>query len=200
MSTELILLKELAHVTASQSEWLNIASVVNQQIRNEEFSALFNRMVDEFLHGYRFVVETLQPFIELVDADEFATQFATLSSVYQKNYLLQASRPRHHADRAFELYLQLQQRRELKTGYPLLKRTFERLDYMVDKYVTNDAWLVMSVETIMKRLSRFLNEIGDLIRSDADDALLAYRGLMAPTQRYLTLLVQADGAQWRPGA
>ncbi len=188
MSTELIILSELAKVTAIQSECDAIAAIVDQHIGNAEFVGPFHRMIDEINECFRFVEEKFAPFIALSTQREFDEFFDTLSASYQKSYLSEVSKPRHMADRAFELSIVVMQRKEFKTSYPLLKRTFDRLDYLLDKYVTNDAWLVMSIDSMLRRMSRFLNEVAELKKFDGEESFLTYHTLMLGIGRYLTLL------------
>jgi hypothetical protein len=119
---------------------------------------------------------------------EFDQGFDELLLAYQQSYLAEASIPRHYADEAFEHFILIQQSKEFSTGYPLLKHSFDRLDYIIDKFITNDAWLVMSIETVMKRLARWLNDVADIKKADIDDAWWMYRGLMKGIEAYLPLL------------
>ncbi len=188
VSTELTILNELAKVCATWCEWLAIADIVELHIRDAEFCAQYRRMLGELESCYRFTENLLAPFIALATQQHFDEAFDPLHGSYQQRYLLEASTPRHAADRAYEVFLGLLQRKEFKTTYPLLKRTFDRLDYFVDKYVTNDAWLVMSIDAILKRLSRFLLEVADLKKMDAEEAFQVYLALMASIARLLDLM------------
>lgn len=189
VSNELTILNELAKVVATQHEWLAIADILNQLIRDAEFIEQYQRMGAELAQCYRFIENLFAPFVALTTQEKFEQAFVQLHDDYQKNYLLAASKPRHAADRSYEVCLGLLQRKESKTSYPLLKRTFDRLDYFVDKYVTNDTWLVMSIETVLKRLSRFLNEVADLYKGDREEAFLVYRALMIGIERFISLIV-----------
>ena len=189
VSNELTILNELAKVVATRCEWLAIGDIVNQHIRDAEFIAQYRRMGAELAQCYDFIENLLAPFVALATPEKFELAFARLHDDYQKSYLIEASKPRHAADRAYEVFLGLSQRKEFKTSYPLLKRTFDRLDYFVDKYVTNDAWLVMGIETMLKRLSRFLYEVADLKKIDREEAFMVYRALMVSIECFLGLSV-----------
>ena len=189
VSNELTILNELAKVAATQCEWQAIAAILNQHIRDTEFVEQYRRMSAELAQCYRFVESILTPFVALATPEQFERAFMQLHDDYQKSYLLEASKPRHAVDRAYEVCLGLLQRKEFKTNYPLLKRTFDRLDYFVDKYVTNDTWLVMSIETVLKRLSRFLYEVADLYKGDREEAFQVYRALMLAIERLLSLVI-----------
>jgi hypothetical protein len=187
-SAELTILNELAKITATRCEWLAIAATVTLHIRNPEFSAQYQRLLDALDPCYQFTNDMLSPFTRLSTLRQFENNFANLYDDYQQGYLLAASKPRHAADQAYEIFLGLMQRREFSTTFPLLQRTFDRLDYFVDKYVTNDAWLVMSIDAILKRLSRFLHEVAELKGRDQEESFLIYNTLMQDVAPYLQLL------------
>lgn len=197
-SSELTILNELAKITAIHCEWIAIADIVSEHVNNPEFSALYRRMLAALDPCYRFTIDTLSPFAALSTLPSFARGFEELYSDYQKKYLLEASKPRHAADQTHEVFIEIMQRREFSTTYPLLKRTFDRLDYFVDKYVNNDAWLVMSIDTILKRLSRFLNEVAELNVRDQEEAFLIYHALMQNIERYLAFMSATATLHIRP--
>jgi hypothetical protein len=193
MTNEITIFKELAVVTSHRAEWLDIVETVQGHIRRAEFVQTFTAMNTEVLRVYGFVASMLSPFVTLhqqVSSGEveFDQGFDELLLAYQQSYLAEASIPRHYADEAFEHFILIQQSKEFSTGYPLLKHSFDRLDYIIDKFITNDAWLVMSIETVMKRLARWLNDVADIKKADIDDAWWMYRGLMKGIEPYLPLL------------
>ncbi|MGR8999990.1 MAG: hypothetical protein ACU88J_13220, partial [Gammaproteobacteria bacterium] len=75
-----------------------------------------------------------------------------------------------------------------QTAYPLLKRTFARLDEFIDKWITNDAWLAMSIENHVKMLYRFLTEIAELKQKDPTDAFTIFQAAMVALHPYYALL------------
>lgn len=194
VSTELTLLNELAKVAATQCEWLSIAAVVTKHIRDAGFVAQYRRMSAELETCYRFTEAIFARFVAVATFEQFERAFDRLNDEYQQNYLFEASEPRRAADRAYEIFLGILQRKQFKTTYPLLKRTFDRLDYFVDKYVTNDAWLVMSIDAMLKRMSRFLHEVAELRKVDREEAFLVYRALMLSIERFLGTIRYAGAA------
>ena len=192
--TELTMLNELGKVVATRYEWRALSDLIAQHIRDADFRGQYQRIDAEVSYCYAFTRELFAPFLALADQAAFERDFDRVNGDYQKIHLNETSRARHAADRAFEVFLMLSQRREFKTSYPLLRRTFDRLDYFVDKYVTNDAWLVMSIDVMIRRLSRFLYEVADLKKRDADEAFSVYRGLFDAVERFVALLVDAREA------
>jgi hypothetical protein len=184
----MILLKDLSAITATRREWLDIAASIRRCISAPDFCAGFAAVVETLLPCYTFIDAMLQPFVDIADASRFAQEFDERNQAYQQTYLNSLSEARHAADACFEHYLLLAQDKTCKTGYPPLQHSFARLDYMVDKYVTNDAWLVMHIDSVIRRLSRFLNEVAELKKVDSDDALALYQGLMNSIRAYQSLL------------
>jgi hypothetical protein len=78
--------------------------------------------------------------------------------------------------------------KETQTAYPLLKRTFTRLDEFIDKWITNDAWLAMSIENLLKMLHNFLNEVAELKQKDPTDAFTIFQAAMVALRPYFALL------------
>ncbi len=188
MGTELTITKELASLCATASEWNALAGTINALIRKGDFHITFNRMIAELGQTYSVLLQLVQPFAELEQESAFNERFDALFEQYRGCYLHAVSRPRKHADESYEIYLLLRQMPEIRTGYPMLKRTFARLDEFIDKWVTNDAWLVMSIDTTLKMLNRLLTEIAEVKRGDSEEAFLLYNLAFTEFSEYLRLL------------
>lgn len=185
----MLILKDLAVVTATRQEWQGIAAAINHYMSANDFIVPFNRMVSELEMVFTFLQSRLQPYLALTEQEIFDTQFDPLNQQYQETYLDSVSKPRHAADACYEAYLLLVPMREMKTGYPPVRHVLARLDYMVDKYVTNDAWLVMHIDAAIRRLSKFFNEVAALKKVDSEDAFGIYHSLMERIRLYLGLLL-----------
>lgn len=178
MGHEFKINKELASVSNTACEWLSIAEVVNGQIPSGAFHDQFNQMIRELTGCYELVVKNLRQLGELQDEAAFADGFDSLLEAYRGYYLQEASKPRPFADEAYEIFLELSLTKEYKTGYPLLRRTFDRLNEFVDKWVTNDSWIVMSLDIVFKTMLRFLQELETLKKQDCEDAFIVYQSAM----------------------
>lgn len=174
MGIEFILQKELSNIGISITEFCSITGIINGEIGSGEFSKLFNTMMAKMTQAYDVVTDNLQPFINLKKEDDFNTRFDELIASYKDSYLSMIGKARAYADDAYEDYVHLVCMREAKTRFPLLKRTFKRLDELTDKWITNDYWLAMSIDTLYKMLPRLLNEIAELKQTDPEDAYQIY--------------------------
>lgn len=174
MGYEFKISKELTTLAATAGEWLSIADTVNTHLSSGDFHRYFNRMVYFLPGAYGVVLANLSPFFELRTQADFNAKFDDLHDAYQKDFLQQASRPRHYADAAYEEFLQFSLLKEYKTNYPILKRTFASLYEFLDKWVNNDAWIVMGIDVILKTLNRLFLDIASLKKQDEDDAWLVY--------------------------
>jgi len=190
MGTELTIARELANIGATLTELSSVAGIVNGEIRNGDFSRRFNRMLDQLAMCYDTVIANLQPFCELDSDRSFAAGFDDRYSAYRDCCLKEVSKPRRFSDDAYEEYLVLKTLKQSKTGFPLLKRTFGRLDEFVDKWVTNDAWLAMSIDTLFKMLHRLLNEVDGIRQKDPDDAWQVYEAAFTGFDAHLALIKQ----------
>ncbi|WP_432695694.1 hypothetical protein ACQUQP_14230 [Marinobacterium sp. YM272] len=193
MAIELTLIREMTSVCATASEWDGIARTVNTLLRSGDFNQQFNLMVAELNKTYLMLGDTLSPFAELDSEQVFVDRFDALHEQYRGRYLMDVSQPRKFADETYEFYLLLKQTKEIRTNYPLLKRTFMRLDEFIDKWVTNDAWLAMSIDTLLKMLNRFFTEIAEMNKGDSEEAFLVYDALFAELRIYLALLEDKQG-------
>ena len=190
MGIELTIARELANLDVTLAELLSLSGIVNGQMRNSDFLDLFNGMVADLARGYEAVSLNLSPLSALDSEDSFAADFDDRYAAYNGCYLHEISKPRACLDEAYEKYLVLKTLKESRTGFPLLKRTFGRLDEFVDKWVTNDAWLAMSIDTLFKMIQRLLNEIDGIKLKDPEDAWLIYSTAFADFDARIALIAQ----------
>lgn len=188
MGIELIIAEELATTSVTLTELSSISQIINSLVKKPDFSTPFNNMVSELAKCYDVVTANLGVFCELGDEASFTSRFESCRNAYSECYLKEISRPRSYSDEAYEIYLVLKTLKESKTGYPLLKQTFTRLDAFVDKWVTNDAWLAMSIDNLFKRMNQFLNEIAEFMQKDPDDAFILYHSAFSEFADYLALI------------
>jgi len=190
MGIELDIVRELGTINATLSELSSIARTVNSQIRNGDFSTRFNKVVEDIGKSYDVVIANLVPLSGLETEGAFVDHFDDRHAAYTACYLKEIHKPRAYAEDAYEEHLLLKTMKESKTNFPLLKRSYERLDQLVDKWVTNDAWLAMSIDNLFKRLQTLLNEIATLKQKDPEDAFLIYASAFTTFSPYLELIAQ----------
>lgn len=192
MGIEFVLGKELASIGITVTEFGSITRIINTEIGPGKFSRLFNTMMGKMTLTYDVVTDNLQPFVDMDSEDDFNSGFDDLVARYNDRYLLEISKARAYADDAYEDYVHLVCMREAKTGFPLLKRTFTRLAELTDKWITNDYWLAMCIDTVYKKLPRLLNEIAELKRKDPEDAYKVYRTAFGDLGIHLALIKQQN--------
>ena len=190
MGIELDILRELGTINATLSELSSIATTVNGQIRSGEFNTRFNKIVEDIGKSYDVVSANFRPLSGLQSEVDLVDQFDDRHAAYTACYLKEIHKPRAYAEDAYLEHLLLKTMKESKTNFPLLKRSYERLDQLVDKWVTNDAWLAMSIDNLFKRLQTLLNEIATLKQKDPEDAFLIYNTAFTSFSPYLELIIQ----------
>lgn len=188
MAGELKIVRELATVCVTAGELAAIASLIKDELKKPDFVEQFDKMTDAIDECYAITVTILQPWLEMTSEAEFCEKFDTLHADYKATYLTITNRPRLASDRAYIEYVALREFKETQTAYPLLKMTFARLDEFIDKWITNDAWLAMTIENLVKMLHRYLNEIAELKQKDPTDAFAIYRALMMAFRPFYGLL------------
>lgn len=174
MRSELKINKELGTLAATIAEWYRVQAILNSKFQDGPFHELLNRMVDELVASYTVVVTQLKPILAINDNERFQKDYELIDASYKESYLSAASQPRQHLDGAYETYLELQQLPEFKTSYPLIKDAIAALDIFIDKWVTNDSWIVLSTDAVFKSLARLLLEISNLKKQDMDEAWLRF--------------------------
>jgi len=188
VGTEFTINQELGSVCATAAELTAITQTVTRFIKSESFIGVFQPMVKEITKCYELLTHNMTPFIDLTDEASFNQSFDELYARYKDDYLNEVSKPRTYSEAAYELHLELKRLDESKTNYPILKRTFARLDELINKWIDNDVWLAMSIDNILKMLQRLLNEIAELKRQDPEEAFLVYNSAMAAFKPFVQQL------------
>ncbi len=190
MSQQLTITKELANICVAATELCSIQQIIHSQIKAEDFSIQFSKIIGSISQCYGVVTDNLMPLATLNSESAFESGFDECFTSYKSSYLQLTSKPRNYSDQAHEEYLMLQDFKQCKTSFPLLKSSFERLYTYVDKWVTNDAWLAMSIENLLKILPRLLTEIYELKQKSPEDAYVNYAASMAAFTPYLALIYE----------
>jgi hypothetical protein len=188
MAIELDITRELATISATFMELVAVANTVNTEMGDSDFTRHFNKIVDDIGNSYDTVTENLLPLAAFSSEETFIKEFDARHAAYTACYLTEISRPRVSGENAYLEYLELQNTKEFKTGFPLLKRSFERFRQFIDKWVDNDAWLAMGVDNLFKRLQALLNEIATLKQKDPSDAYVIYRAAFDGFSPYLQMM------------
>jgi len=188
MAVELKLTRELATVGVTAHELAAIETLIKGELTKPAFVEQFDKMLEAIGECYTVTLVHVLPWLEITNETEFCEKFDAAHADYKATYLSITNRPRLASDRAYLEYMTLREFKETQTSYPLLKLTFARLDEFIDKWITNDAWLAMTIENFFKMLHRFLNEVAELKQKDPTDAFAIYRALMGALSPYYALL------------
>lgn len=180
--------EELATITVTASELLSVTRTISGFIKNPEFIRQFNAIVSEINKSYPVVLDSFSPFYEIDSEESFVGLFDEKFEVFKSRYLMDVSKPRRYLDNVYDAYIKMQQSKEAKTNFPVLKRTFSRLDTLYDKWVTNDALLAMSIDGVLKLKNRLLTEIGEIKQKDAEYAYIIYSSSFEDFRDYLTMI------------
>ena len=188
MGFELDIDRELGTISATLLELSSIHSTISSLIRDEEFKRHYTPIIEELAKSYHVVGDNLHGFTQLQSEEEFIANFDALHAAYTDCYLMEISKPRACGEAVYETYQFLKTLKQTKTEYPLLKRSFERLDHFYDKWVDNDAWLSMSIDHLFKRIKNLLTEIDALKQKDPEDAYLIYNAAFKAFAIFIDLI------------
>ena len=188
MGLELKFVRELATVCVTASELAAIENLIKGELTKPAFVEQFDKMANAIGECYEVTAANVQPWLEITNESEFCEKFDSTYADFKATYLSITNQPRVASEQAYIQYMALREYKETQTAYPLLKRTFERLDEFIDKWITNDAWLAMSIENLVKMLYRFLTEIAELKQKDPSDAFTIFQAAMVALRPYYALL------------
>lgn len=161
--------EDLALVAVTATELLSVTETITGLIRNESFLQQFKPIIAEINRSYGVVLDSFAPFQELDNEETFVEHFDEKHAAFKGGYLMDVSKPRKYCDNVYDAYIAMQQTKEAKTSFPVLRQTFARLDRFYDKWITNDAMLAMCIDGALKLKNRLLNEIAEINAKDSED-------------------------------
>ncbi|CAD6882258.1 hypothetical protein [Methylomonas albis] len=188
MGVELKIVRELATVCVTAGELAAIESLIKGELNKSAFIEQFDKVAGAIGECYDVTAASIQPWLNITSETEFCEKFDSTYAEFKATYLSITNRPRVTSEEAYLGYMLLREYKETQTAYPLLKLTFVRLDEFIDKWITNDAWLAMTIENLVKMLYRFLTEVAEHKQKDPTDAFAIYQALMVAMRPYYGLL------------
>jgi hypothetical protein len=180
--------RELATVSVTATELLSVTRTITDVVKATAFVQQFTDIVGEINKSYGVVLDSFAPFYALDSEEAFTQGFHERHEAFKGSYLLDVSKPRKYCDNVYDAYIQMQQTKEAKSGFPLLKRTFSRLDVFYDKWITNDALMAMSIDGALKLKNRLLNEIAEINEKDAEMAYMVFASAFDDFHDYIGLI------------
>lgn len=193
MGIEIQELKDIATITMTATEVASVLTTLAGSIRKPGFQAELGSLTEDIEASYRVVLENLAPFMGINTQAEFDAQFAQQAASYGERYLMEISRPRELAENTFQKNLQFWKIKETKTSFPLFKLTFQRLREFIDKWIDNDIWLAMTIDSLFKNHHRLLGQVSQLAQQDNEQGFLYFRSSILAMQPLVSALeAEAD--------
>ena len=188
MGIEFTIVKEMAVISATLCELAAVNRIICEEIGSPDFHREYRDLLGDITNSYLVVDTALSPLTALRTLAEFRDRFDSVHRHYSDTYQAALSEPRINAEFTYEKYLQFRKRRELATSYPVLKRTFSRLHDFIDKWIDNDIWLAMCIDTQLKMLNRLLNEVAEQKSRDEETAFHLYHSAVGNLPPYLQII------------
>lgn len=188
MGTELNCLKDLASVSIAATELSAVDEVITNHLSNPIFMQQYNALIQDITNTFQVVLDNLTPIVSLHSRQQFEESFDHYFQIYADCYLKEISKPRVNAELTYEKYLQFRKLKEVNTGFPLLKRNFTRLHDLIDKWLDNDIWLAMYIDSLFKMFARLLNEVNEIKKSDVEDAYIIFHSGLPSFGPYLDII------------
>lgn len=181
--------EELASIAVTSTEILSITRGYLSTVSNPEFIVLYKGIISEINKSYDIVTKSLAPFYALDSHEQFNEDFDTLYMDYRGHFLLDVSKPRQYCDNVYDDFIQLQHSKEVKSGFPALKRNYKRLYVFYDKWISNDNFLGLSIDGVLKQTNLLLAKVDEIKTKDDEDAWLIFQSAFDDFSAYLTLIV-----------
>ncbi|RLT96899.1 hypothetical protein [Ketobacter sp.] len=185
---EFTLCKEAASIATTATELAAIQQTLISQIPQAEFQVALASVVAPLTDTYQALVYTLDPLFSIKSESDFHSAFPGAWDQYQQRFKEKNGIPRRCVESAYEAYLVFSQRKEAKTGFPILRRTFDRLVNYIDRYVDNDSWLLMNIDNVYKMLNLLLGEINELNQRDPEEAWFIYDQAMEAVLPFMQII------------
>lgn len=180
--------EELAAISVTATELLSLTRTLEGLVKGGTFMQGFGEIVAEINKSYPVVIDSFSPFYGLDSEETFTQLFDEKLETFKGRYLMDVSKPRRYCDNVYDAYIKMQQTKEAKSSFPMLKRTFARLDTFYDKWITNDNLLGMSIDNLLKLKNRLLNEIAEIKSKDTELAYDIYASAFEDFHEYLVLI------------
>jgi hypothetical protein len=190
MGLEFSVTKELASASTTLIELVALTRAIQQQLPRGDFVNQFNHIMGQLYDCYSVIEDNFKPFLAMDNQNAFDAQFDELYAHYSANFLKEASKARPTVEHIYEYYQELKLLKEFKSTFPMLKWAVSRLHDYIDKWIDNDTWFMMTLDRIFKLFNRFLQEISDFKRKDAEDAFSIYALARGDFALFVTILEQ----------
>ena len=188
MGREFKIIKETASISATMAEFAAVDRFIRAEISSAGFLSEYDSLLLDIVNTYRVVIDTFEPLLVCCDLQLFREKFNTAFADYEQQYQPALSAPRVNAEFTFEKYLQFRKLKEVQTGYPVLKAAFARLHDLIDKWIDNDIWLAMSIDTVFKMLFLVLQEVRQLQQADIEEAFNLYFSCVGCLEPYVNMM------------
>lgn len=167
--------EDLAGVSVSAIELLSVTRALSKTIPNKDTRSLLHRIIAEINKSFGVVHDSFAPFYQIDSEAVFMEKFDQCLEDFKSNYLLDVSKPRKFCDNVYDNYIQLQHCKEFKSSFPILKRNFERLETHYDKWISNDNFLGLAIDGVLKQKNLLLSHIAERKPKDEEDAWLIFQ-------------------------
>lgn len=188
MASELNAIKDLSTICATGSEVANVVFQLRQTARSASFRQELNDLVIDIADSYGVVFDNFSALSGFNTEQEFAECFAGLAAEYESRYLLEISKPRAFSELTFQKNLQFWKLKESKTRHPLLMGLFARLKAYIDKWIDNDLWLAMTIDSFFKSSFQIIKTTESLLEKDSELGYMYYCSSLRCYKPFLTII------------
>ena len=190
MGKEFTIIKELSTISATLAELVAIDRILLAEITSADFRRDYVSLLSDIHNTYQAFIDILQPLTQALTLESFNANFNEIHQYYGDNHQSMHSQSRVNAEFTYEKYLQFRKLKQVNTAYPPLKAAFARLHDLIDKWIDNDIWLALCIDTVLKMLNQILSDVAKLRINDEDEAYRYYYSCVNEFVPYLSMMTE----------
>ncbi len=191
MGAEFMALKEMGTISATVTELAAVNTLICEETGPGDFQAQYQDLLSDVLNTYRLILSALTPLTAMAERKAFKDGLGMMVAEFSTSLPVTTNEARNNAEFTYEKNLQFRKRAEVKTSYPILQNAFSRLHDYIDKWIDNDIWLVMSLDNLLKRLLRHLEDVQAMQAKDNEMAFAMYLSCAGQLAPYVSMIQAA---------
>lgn len=170
MSIEMSIGNDLAQLKLSLGEFVTVVKHLSGEAKHQEVRQALKEMIQEVRKSYDVAVDAFTPLYNLDTKQKFTAQFSQARTDFKTTYLKDINNVRTHCSIVAQELEKLKKKKGWMKNLPYIRRSFKRLEKLASDWIANDTWLALNMESLLKNLNQFLNEISRLQKGKPTDA------------------------------
>jgi hypothetical protein len=160
----------VATLKVSLNDFVAVVGRLTGAVQEEAVRASLKDMIAEVRKSYETAVDVFTPFFAIDSREKFQADFATRYAEFNNKYLRDKNYIKTSSHIVSNKILEVLQRQKYREGWPILGRSYDRLQRLGAEWIGSDEQLGQSMDTLLKGLDVSLKRITERKQYDPDDA------------------------------